>query len=157
MMSRIGVLALLLSLFLAAGRTVLAARSSLGIGGANGVRMNARNDDPTLTAAVALDSLLAACAIGAGRDPFRPGTPPPPIGGGRVVRPPVVVEPVVEKPRVAVFMQDGNSIIVQLEVEGATSPRLGVGGTFRGWTITGISGRKITVAKDGKSYDIDRP
>jgi hypothetical protein len=156
MMSRIGVLALLLSLFLAAGRTVLAARNSLGIAGGNGVLVGARSGDPTLEASLALDSLLASCAIGAGRDPFRPGTPPPPIGGGRIVRP-AVVEPEVTPPRVAVYMQDGNSTIIQLEVDGATSPRLGKAGSFRGWTITGIAGRKVTVAKDGTSYDINRP
>jgi hypothetical protein len=155
MTTRIGVLALLLTLFLAAGRTVLAARDSLGIGGGNGVRMNPRGGDATLDASRHLDSLLASCAIGVGRDPFRPGTVPLPIGARPA--PTAPAEPVVTPPRVAVFMQDGNSVIVQIEVDGATSPRLGVGGTFRGWTIAGISGRTISVTKDGKSYTINRP
>ena len=155
MIGRIGVIALLVSLVLVAGRTVLAARSSLGTGPSAGLRLGGSSGDPALLASQALDSLLASCAIDVRRDPFRPGSVPLPIGARPAPSAPVV--PVVTPPRVAVVLQDGNSIIVQIEVDGATSPRLGVGGTFRGWTITGIADRTITVSRDGKSYPINRP
>jgi len=140
---------------LAMGRVVMAARVS---GSAQAVvpkSVSGSAYGPLMAALDRQDSLLAAVSVSS-RDPFRAWTPTSttaPVRTAPIVAPPPPLIP----PRVVVFMQDGTSTIVQFEVDGDTSPRLPVGGSFRGWTITGISGRSVTLSKDGQQFEVPRP
>ncbi|TPW09214.1 MAG: hypothetical protein FD129_2276 [bacterium] len=138
-------------------RTVLAVQSAAVVNLKVSKEPGRDHGDPLLTAVDRQDSLLRAASVGS-RDPFRAWTPPAPVGGsskpGKAVAPP---PPPVVPPRVAVLMDAGSGVIIQIEVEGETSPRLPVGGSFRGWTISGVSATMVTMVKDGKSVSVPRP
>jgi hypothetical protein len=141
-------------LILVMGRTVLATQSSAPKtdGSAN---VAGRLTDPVLIRLATQDSLLRT-PVANRRDPFRPWNPPVTATTGRPTAATPAPAPVVP-PRVVVFMQDGNSVIVQFEVGGDTSPRLPVGGSFRGWTVVGVSGGNVTLSKDGQQFAVPRP
>ena len=111
--------------------------------------------DPLLTAVEQQDSLLRSASLSA-RDPFKAWTPAGPAGSPKTVAVASALTPVIP-PRAVLLMQDGSSMIVQIEVDGEPSPKLPIGGSFRGWTITGVTPSKVTLVKDGKSYSVDRP
>jgi hypothetical protein len=152
---RVGYIALAIVLIVAMGRTVLATQASLVRRDEGGTALAGRFTDPMLSRLAADDSLLSSLARNR-RDPFRPWNP---VSSAPAVRttPAEPEPPPLVPPRVVVYMQDGTSTIVQFEVDGDTSPRLAVGGSFRGWTITGISGRTVSLSKNGQQFAVPRP
>lgn len=136
------------------GRTVLAARSAAMSQRTESKETARLQSDPLLTAVDRQDSLLVAASLSS-RDPFRAWTP---TQVSTAQASPTVAAPApVVPPRVAVVMDTGTSVIIQIEVDGETSPRLPIGGTFRGWTITNVSASTVTVAKAGKQVTVPRP
>lgn len=154
MNTRYGWWIMIVVLILLGGRTFMAARSA-AIGNLKESKNVARaDDDPLLTSVDRQDSLLAV-ANRSSRDPFRAGSPPP-MGAARTAT--VAPEPgPVVPPRVAVLMDTGSGVIIQIEVDGETSPRLPVGGTFRGWTVGTISATTVTILKGGEQFTVPRP
>ena len=155
MMERAGYLTLLVCLILVAGRVVLAAQSSLAVRTDTRTGISANLADPLITGLTVEDSLLAA-KVANRRDPFRPWNPLSTSIGTSAAREAPVATPLVP-PRVAVVMDTGTSVIIQIEVDGETSPRLPIGGTFRGWTISGVSATTVTVVKNGQAFTVRRP
>jgi len=155
MNNRFGWWIMIAVMVLLGGRTVLAARSA-AISNLRESKEAARiQADPLLTAVDRQDSLLLAASISS-RDPFRAWTPTPSSNQVKASTAAAAPAPVVP-PRVAVVMDTGTSVIIQIEVDGETSPRLPVGGAFRGWTITGVSATTVTVVKDGRTFTVRRP
>jgi len=155
MSARLGWWVMIAVMTLLAGRTVLAARSA-AISNFRESKNAARvGSDPLLTAVDRQDSLLTVASLSS-RDPFRAWTPSGPVSAPRTSTAASVPAPVVP-PRIAVLMDTGSSVIIEIEVNGETSPRLPVGGSFRGWTIAGVSESSVTFIKDGKRFTVPRP
>ena len=152
---RISWIILSISLLLIAGRTILAAQSGLRVDSPQSKTRVNRKQDMLVMDAARGDSLIRN-ASAARRNPF--GAPV-----SRVVPGPRVTKPVepppepVKPPRVMLFMQDEGSTVVQLEVEGEASGRMGVGSSFRGWTITSITESAVTVVKENSRFNLPRP
>lgn len=143
---------LILSIALVGGRSLYVARSVLVAAGPRGGGPAIVGLDPAVAAVARQDSMLAVRA--SDRDPFRTWQPPVET----VVVTPARSEPEPPAPpRVSVYLDDGASRSVQIEVDGETSGRLGEGGSFRGWTITGISPGGVVVVRNGQRFVLPRP
>lgn len=144
---------LALSLVLVVGRSLMAAQSALVVAGVKNSRLAAAQVDPAVAAVAHQDSLLRN-APGSSRDPFRAWQAP----SGEVARTAGRPQPEpVAPPRVSVYLDDGATRLVQIEVDGETSGRLAVGGSFRGWAVTGITPGGVIVIKNGQRFVLPRP
>ena len=145
-----------LSLILVGGRTLLAAQSALQSTDNHGKAKVNRKQDTLVLEVSKADSLIKATTT-SGRNPFQPPVarviPAPVRPGPKPVPAPTPVVP----PRAILLLQDGNSILVQLEVDGDTSPRMSVGNSFHGWTITAITDRGIQVTNGTSTFNLPRP
>ncbi len=141
-----------LSFFAVTGRTLVAAQAGMERGDRNSGAHLSRNMDPKVAAALRVDSLLAAV-----KAPERSPLLPPaqkyrPAPAARKDEPPPVVPP-----RVVLLMQDGQSTMVQIEVNGQSSGRMTTGSRFQGWTIEAITAGGITVTNGKDRFVLPRP
>src|SRR5512140_1682931 len=118
------------SLLLVAGRTLVAAQSALRFDGAHSRAAALHRQQETLVFdATRTDSLVRNTPTSV-RNPF--AAPPPRIVAAPAPRnkpqPPAPAP--VTPPRVNLLIQDGNSTVVQIEVNGETSGRMNLGATF---------------------------
>jgi hypothetical protein len=157
MTSRVVLIILGVTLLLVGGRTMLAAQSALGVDSDDARRAVNRRQDTLVREAARGDSLIRS--IGPlRRSPF--AVPPARIAAATVPRNKPATTPApapVAPPRVILLMQDGNSTLVQMEVDGETSPRMAIGNSFRGWTIVGVNERGIIVTNGSSTYNLPRP
>jgi hypothetical protein len=145
-----------LSLVLVGGRTLLAAQSALQTNESHARTKVNRKQDTLVLEVSRSDSLIKATSPSV-RNPFQPPPAralPGPVRTGP--KPPVAPPPVVP-PRAILLMQDGTSTLVQIEVDGETSPRMSVGNSFHGWTITAITDKSIQVTNGSNTFNLARP
>jgi len=148
----VGWLILGVSLVLVAGRSLLAGQAVLRVEAQSGQFGGNRGAEPVLLRAMHQDSLLMQLTT-PDRDPF--GPPRANYVAPARPKPPVEVPP--EPPKAVLLMQDATGTQVQIEVDGQTSGRMTVGSSFRGWTVTAITGSGITVKKGNHQYTLPRP
>ena len=144
-----------LALLLVGGRTLLAAQSALSPDLQQEGKSANRRQDTLVYEATRSDSLIRSIS-GLPRSPFMA----PPARLAQVAQkrkanelPPAPVVP----PRALLLMEDGNSTVVQIEVDGETSGRMSIGNSFRGWTITAINERGIVVSNGSSTFNLPRP
>jgi hypothetical protein len=142
-----------LSLVVVTGRTMVAAQAGVSRSGRNSDARSNPGPDPKLAAASRLDSLLASMDAPA-RSPLLPPVQRYIPGPTKVTKEP---PPEVIPPRVVLLMQDGQSTLVQIEVNGQSSGRMTVGSRFQGWTIESISAGGIAVTNGTERFVLPRP
>jgi hypothetical protein len=147
-----------ISLFLVAARTLIAAQSALQVDMPQSSLKANRLQDTLVLDAARGDSLIKSVSS-AVRNPFQPPAAARSTGIPAARKPAVETPPPapVVPPRVILVMQDGSSTIVQIEVDGEQSPRMTVGSSYRGWTISNISPTSISVTDGSNSFNLRRP